>query len=425
MVPGPSGASARFGVRTCAALPSGKRSQVWLYRATGQISVASLTDFTNELHAKCPEKVDFPVLTTNWTDPVFLASWTPVRDRTDRTISIEMAENLLLNMFAEHPRITAIICYSGGSFQTIWITNWLKARYGNFSTKTRFVVASGGGSMYQYDPPIAFGGTETGLMAADILQTGDLRIAADEARHSPDSQLAVAAVGVISGWAHGISPRLDDINYIREIFTSDPAAATLDRIMAGYHKANAPFGVFVSVGFEIASLGSLNAKDGSIGFLGWLHSQWVDPRLSFDSKDLLWMPSVDVDPTQIWDPLVSFVGLLPADLDVLSTQSGGTNMKIFPHGRVQKAVYVSLRVKCKMTLKVMSISTCASALTNAVNRNSLLTHRNALSLLSPHSESLLMWIQVCPTCISISNLKLSCVVLSSLQIWSHPCPRSN
>ena len=425
-VPGPSGASARFGVRTCAALPSGKRSQVWLYNV--RVAGVALTDFTNELHAQCPEKVDFPVLTINWTDPVFLASWTPVRDRTVPLYGYynwPLTENLLLNMFAEHPRIAAIVCYAGGSYQQIWIANWLKARYGNFSTKTRFVLASGGGSMYQYDPPIASGGTETGLMAADLLQTGDLRIAADETRHSPDSQLAVAAAGVITGWAQGISPRIDDIDYIREIFTSDPAAATLKRIMDGYHKANAPFGVSVSVGFEIASLGSLDTKDGSIGFLGWLHSQWVDPRLSFDSKDLLWVSSVDVDPTQIWDPLLSFVGLLPADLDVLSTLSGGTKMKIYPHGKVQKAVYVSLRVKCKMTLKVMSISTCASTLTDAFNRNSLLTHKNALSLLSPHSESLLMSIQVCRTYISISNLKLSCAVMSSLQIWSHPCPRSN
>lgn len=65
----------------------------------------------------------------------------------------------------------------------------------------------------------------------------------------------------------------------------------------------------VQCGVSIEQLGNVDEKDMSFVFSGWLHSQWIDSRLTSSAADFLWLKSVDVLPGAIWDPLVSIVSL--------------------------------------------------------------------------------------------------------------------
>ena len=87
----------------------------------------------------------------------------------------------------------------------------------------------------------------------------------------------------------------------------------------------------------------------SYKFAGWLSSSWVDPRLAFAPRDLLWLNSISVRPGSAWDPYVAIDSRSDSFASVSST-SGGYRVQIFPNGIVKKSTWVSGRVGCSMDL---------------------------------------------------------------------------
>ncbi len=81
------------------------------------------------------------------------------------------------------------------------------------------------------------------------------------------------------------------------------------------------------MGFEFQQLGDLDEKSMTFAFAGWLHSEWIDPRLTFEKDDLLWLDSVSVNPGTLWDPRVSLIAL-PSTLKVVSPTGGGYQMEV-------------------------------------------------------------------------------------------------
>ena len=86
----------------------------------------------------------------------------------------------------------------------------------------------------------------------------------------------------------------------------------------------------VTVGMRFETLGDLDEQSSTFAVTGWLHTRWVDPRLTFTKNDLLWLDFIDVPSGKVWDPLVAFQNAMPKTLSFVPEREGGVSIKIYP-----------------------------------------------------------------------------------------------
>ena len=308
----------------CSSLATGKQSGVFLDVGDAWTR-DSMEGMASHLNASCRDQIEHPV-------------YFPPARRTEGA-AFAMKRALLAN-----PAITTIVSSSGSRSQTI--AQWLQRRFGNYSTAAQFSV---------YD--IYSTSLKGESVTLSALESGSVVASLNTDEQDPNGHFVTGFLQGIDAWASGVTS-VPNIVTAPRLVAREPGAIILSRILNGYHKSLAPHWhpsvtvgekTSVTVGFTFEHLGEVSEKGMNFKFAGWLHTSWLDPRLTYSSRDLLWLKSVSADSDTVWDPYVAIVAI-PDTVEHVKHTEGGLKMRIHPGGRVTKSVWISARVSCNMDL---------------------------------------------------------------------------
>jgi len=183
------------------------------------------------------------------------------------------------------------------------------------------------------------------------LQDGSIVASGFSGEEDPRSFYIDSFVNTISMWDAGLGIQSTSVSTM--MVTKNPSETVLSQLLETYQSSTAPYvcpsTVHISVSVEIQSLNEVNAKEGTFAFAGWLHSSWLDTRLTYSKQDIHWENWIAIPPGMVWDPYVTILGV-PSSMKAVPSTAGGVQMKIMPGGIVQKSTWVSATIPCAMDL---------------------------------------------------------------------------